>query len=136
MGIGDRRIFGLLALLSPFIDLQHHQFHIDHVFPMSRFTRARLQDAGIAAEEVDVFTDRANRIANLQLLDGPSNLEKQATLPAEWIEAKYPDEKAREHYCEKYFLDHVPGEIAGFLEFYEARRARLQDRISELLNSV
>ena len=136
MGIGDRRIFGLLALISPFIDLQRHQFHIDHIFPKSRFTRKYLQDTGITAERVDVFMDCANRIANLQLLDGPSNREKQATLPAEWIEAKYPDEEARRHYCEQYFLDHVPGEMAEFLEFYKARRARLQDRISQLVNSV
>ena len=38
MGIGDRRTFGLLALLSPFIELQRHQFHIDHNFPGTRFT--------------------------------------------------------------------------------------------------
>ena len=83
-----------------------------------------------------MFMDCADRIANLQLLDGTSNIEKQATLPAEWIEARYPDEEARGHYCERYLLDHVPGDMAGFLEFYEARRARLQDRISELMNSV
>ena len=136
MAIGDRRTFGLLALLSPFIDLQHHQFHIDHIFPKSRFTRKRLHDVKIAIEDVDVFMDCVDRIANLQLLDGPSNIEKQATLPAEWIEAKYPDEEARRHYCERYLLGHVPGEMPGFLEFYEARRARLQDRISELVNSV
>ncbi len=136
MGIGDRRTFGLLALLSPFIDLQRHQFHIDHIFPKSRFTRKRLQDAGIAAGDVDVFMDCADRIANLQLLDGTSNIEKQATLPAEWIDARYPDEKARRHYREKYLLDQVPSDMAGFLEFYEARRARLQDHISELVNSV
>jgi len=136
MAIGDRRTFGLLALLSPFIDLQRHQFHIDHIFPRSRFTRKRLHDAKIAAEEVDVFMDCADRIANLQLLDGPSNIEKQATLPAEWIEAKYLDDEARRYYCERYLLGHVPNEMPGFLEFYEARRARLQDRISELVNSV
>ena len=136
MGIGDQRTFGLLMLLSPFIDLQHHQFHIDHIFPKSRFTRKRLRDAGIAAEEVDGFMDLADRIANLQLLDGTTNIEKQATLPAEWIESKYPDQETRRHYCEKYLLDHVPGDLTGFLEFYEARQRRLQDRISELVNSV
>ena len=136
MGIRDRRTFGLLALLSPFIDLQRHQFHIDHIFPRSRFTRKRLHDAGIAAEEVDVFIDCADRIANLQLLDGTTNIEKQATPPDEWIKAKYPDEQARGEYREKYLLDHVPREMAGFLEFYKVRRARLQERISELVNSV
>ena len=136
MGIRDRRTFGLLALLSPFIDLQRHQFHVDHIFPRSRFTRKRLHDAGITAEEVDEFMDCADRIANLQLLDGTRNMEKQTTLPAEWIEAKYPDEHARGQYCEKYLLDHVPREMAEFLKFYRARRARLQERISELVNSV
>ncbi len=136
MGIGDRRVFGLLALLSPFIDLQRHQFHIDHIFPRSHFTRKRLHDAGVTTEEVDLFMDCANRIANLQLLDGTSNIEKKATLPAEWIAVKYPDEEARRNYCERYLLDQVPGEIGGFLRFYEFRRARLKERISEIVNSV
>ncbi|MCY4259648.1 MAG: DUF262 domain-containing protein [Rhodobacteraceae bacterium] len=136
MRIEDRRTFGLLALLSPFIDLQHHQFHIDHIFPKSRFTRKRLEDAGIATEEVDMFMDCADRIANLQLLDGPNNLEKQAALPAEWIKAQYPAEEARRHYCDRYLLGHVPSGMIGFREFYEARRTRLQDRISELVNSM
>ena len=136
MGLQDRRVFALLALLSPFIDFQRHQYHVDHIFPKSRFTRKRLRDAGIAAEEVDVFVDCADRIANLQLLDGASNIEKQATLPAKWIDAQYPTEESRRHYCEKYFLGNVPGDIIGFLEFYKARRARLQDRMLALVNSV
>ena len=39
MGISDRRVFALLTLLSPSIDLRTHQFHIDHIFPKSRFTQ-------------------------------------------------------------------------------------------------
>ena len=136
MGLRDRRVFALLALLSPFIDFQRNQYHIDHIFPRSRFTGKRLHDAGVAAEEVDVFVDCADRIANLQLLDGASNIEKQATLPAEWIDAQYPSEELRRHYCEKYFLGHVPGDMAGFLEFYNSRRVRLQERIFALVNSV
>ena len=136
MGLRDRRVFALLALLSPFIDFQHHQYHIDHIFPRSRFTRQRLQGAGVAPGELDVFIDCADRIANLQLLDGTSNIEKQAALPAEWIDARYPTEESRRHYCEKYFLGHVPGDIPRFLEFYQARRARLQVRILHLINSA
>ena len=136
MGLKDRRVFALLALLSPFIDFRRHQYHIDHVFPRSRITRKLLRDAGIGEEEMDTFVDCADRIGNLQLLDGASNLQKQATLPAEWIDAQYPTEESRQHYCEKYFLGNVPSDILGFLEFYEARRARLQDRIFVLVNSV
>jgi len=136
MDIRDRRTFGLLALLFPFIDFQHHQFHIDHIFPKSHFTKKQLADAGIADEDMDVFLDCVNRIANLQLLEGTSNIEKRATLPAEWIKTKYPDEKDQRHYCENYLLDPLPDEMARFLAFYEARRERLQKRISELVNMV
>ena len=134
MGLSDRRLFALLALLSPFIDLQHHHFHIDHVFPKSRFTPIRLREAGIDFEQIEVLADCANRIGNLQLLDGAINLEKQATLPAEWVETKYPNEEERRHYCNLYLLGDVPKDMGGFLEFYEARRERLQLRITELLN--
>ena len=136
MRISDRRIFSLLALLSSFINFQHHQFHIDHIFPKSRFTRKRLQGAEIAADKVERFIDCVDRIGNLQLLEGTSNIEKQATLPADWIRAKYPRETDREHYCEKYFLGEVPDRMVGFLEFYETRRARLKEHISALVNSV
>ena len=136
MGLKDRRVFALLALLSPFIDFQRHQYHIDHVFPRSRFTKKRLRDAGIAEEETDALIDCADRIGNLQLLDGPSNIEKRATLPAEWIDAQYPKEESRQHYCENYFLGNVPNDILWFVEFYEARRARLQERIFVIVNSV
>ena len=136
MGLKDRRVFALLALLSPFIDFQRHQYHIDHIFPRSRFTPTRLRDAGITEDETDTLIDFADRIGNLQLLDGPSNIEKQATLPADWINAQHPLEDARKHYCDKYLLGTVPRDMRGFSEFYEARRARLQNRIFELVNSV
>ena len=136
MGMNDRRIFALLAMLSPFIDFQHHHFHIDHVFPKSRFTPRRLHEAGIDENQIDILIDCANRIGNLQLLDGAINLEKQATLPAEWIEVQFPNEEKRRHYCDLYLLGEIPRDITGFLDFYEARQKRLQVRISELVNSV
>ena len=136
MGFSDRRVFGLLSLLSPFIDFQRNQFHIDHVFPKSRFARGRLLAAGIDEDEVDIHVDCANRIGNLQLLDGATNLEKRARLPLEWMEEAYPEEEARLRYSERYFLEDIPQQIGGFLEFYETRRSRLQERISELVNSA
>ena len=136
MSYSDRRVFGLLSLLSPFIDFQHHKFHIDHVFPKSRFGRSRLLDAGIDEDQVDSHADCANRIGNLQLLDGAANLEKRARLPLEWMEEAYPDEEARRHYSERYLLEDIPQEMTGFLGFYEMRRSRLQGRISELVNSL
>ena len=136
MGIGDRRLFALLALLSPFIDLRNHQFHVDHVFPRSRFTPSQLRAAGVDDEEIDTFSDCANRIANLQLLDGDINNEKRKKMPSEWMQEHFPDVQSRQHYCHLYHLGSVPEEIADFMDFYRARRERLQERVAELVNSV
>ena len=38
---GDSQLYALLTLLFPFVD-PRNRFHIDHVFPASRFTQARL----------------------------------------------------------------------------------------------
>ena len=136
MGISDRRIFPLLALLSPFIDLQRHHFHIDHIFPSSRFTPTRLRSAEVGDEHHQYFADSANRVANLQLLDGDVNLEKRAKLPTDWMDEHFADAQARQHYCDLYLLDSIPRKMAGFMQFYEVRRERLQKRITELVNSV
>lgn len=135
MRIADRRIFALLALLSPFIDLQHHHFHIDHVFPKSRFTPTCLKKAGIDEKQFTDMADRADRIGNLQLLDGKLNLEKRAKMPAKWIEYRYTDSTQRQQYCDTYLLGDVPREMEGFLRFYDARRNRLKYRIAKLLDT-
>ena len=135
MGYGDRRLFALMALLFPFVDLRN-RFHIDHVFPKSRFTPPQLRTAGVSEDKIETFIDYANRLGNLQLLDGDLNSEKQAKLPAEWLDEHCKDTQARQHYCEQHCLGDVPREIADFAEFYEARRERLQKRIGELVNTV
>ncbi len=136
MSYSDGRTFGLLSLLSPFIDFQHHKFHIDHVFPHSRFKRARLLEEGIKESSIDKYIDCANRIGNLQLLDGPVNLEKRDQMPLDWMEKTHPDAESLRHYSERYWLTGIPRKISGFLEFYEMRRSRMQKQISKLVNTV
>ena len=136
MSMSDRRVFALLTLLSPSIDLRTHHFHIDHIFPKSRFTKHRLRRAGIADEQHEDYADCADRIGNLQLLEGIPNVEKRDKMPAEWLDHHFPDEKARQHYRELYFLGEVPRKMADFMVFYEARRDRLQKEIEQLVNSV
>ena len=136
MAIGDRRIFSLLASLSPFIDLQRHQFHIDHIFPKSRFTRKRIHDARMTAEEVDVFMDCADRIATFSCSMGPATSKSRRHFRRNGSMRGTQRRRSGDTTVRKYLLGQVPGEMSGFLDFYEARRARLQDRISDLVNSV
>jgi hypothetical protein len=130
---GDRRLFPLLALLFPFVDLRN-QFHLDHIFPISRFSAAKLRKAQIADADMERLPTLANSLANIQLLDGPANNEKRAALPAEWLAVHFPDPNVREHYCQQHMLGAVPSDLVGFADFCERRRERLRSAIKASLN--
>ena len=91
MQYGNKLTFALLSQIFPFIDLSNH-FHIDHIFPQSRFTDRRLRDAGVPDDKVEDFKQLKNGLANLQLLQGPENNEKRAKMPADWLSQMYRDD--------------------------------------------
>ena len=128
------RTFTLLALLYPFVDLQSSKFHIDHIFPKSRFSSRRLRLAGVADDDVSVFQDRADRLPNLQLLVGEANESKSDTLPKQWIGETLHAQAATE-YAKRHDLGVVPADMKGFNVFYEARRDRLLGRLRQLLGA-
>jgi hypothetical protein len=134
MEYGDRRMFGLLSLLFSFIDLRN-QFHIDHVFPISRFARPQLRKAGFQEDEFAKLAKHANELPNLQLLEGAINNEKRAMMPAVWLAKLHADPAAERHYREKHLLGDVPADIHGFEAFYEARRERFRSKLTELLGA-
>ena len=128
------RTFTLLSLLYPFPDVVGYKFHIDHVFPRSRFTSKRLADAGVTKDEIPVFQDRADRLPNLQLLKGDANESKSNTLPQKWIAANFKPQEATE-YARDHDLGDVPPGMKGFNAFYEARRDRLFSKLRQLLGT-
>ncbi|MDB4631885.1 DUF262 domain-containing protein [bacterium] len=132
MQYGSKRLFALLTLLYPFVDVTNHHFHIDHVFPKSRFTIPKLKKAGVPQEDFDEFKEMANSLPNLQLLEGGENIEKQATMPAEWLNTRIAD-AARGNYCDIHLLGDVPETLPEFKTFYEARLNALRSKIVELL---
>ena len=133
MQSGNRLAFALLSLIFPFVDLRN-QFHIDHVFPASRFTEKRLLAAGVAEERIDDVMSCKNRLANLQLLEGAVNLEKSARAPMEWLDCTYSDPNGRQDYLERHLLGDLPESIVEFESFYDARRARLKKKIEQLVS--
>ena len=135
MKYGDRRVFPLLTMLFPHFRSRDVS-DVDHVFPKGRFTPTRLRNAGVYDDQFEAFRDNCDRFANLQLLDHTVNNEKRATLPADWLEVHCPDDPSRQAYCDRHLLGDVPKDITGFMEFYEARRERLKQRIAELINTL
>lgn len=126
------RTFALLSLVFPFVDLQNSRFHIDHVFPKSRFSPRHLRRAGVAEDDISEFQDRADRLPNLQLLVGEENESKSDKLPQQWIAGTLHAEAASA-YIARHDLGEIPAGMAGFSPFYEARRHRLLRRLRRLL---
>ncbi len=131
MRYGDRLTFALLSLLFPFVDLRN-QFHVDHIFPSTRFNERQLRKSDVPEGEIEAYRDRKDRLANLQLLQGVINNEKGTKMPAEWLSAELDRDREME-YRKLHLLGEVPISITDFGDFYEQRRAKLRQRISELL---
>lgn len=134
MDYGDKRMFALLSLLFPLIDLRN-KFHIDHVYPISRFTRARLLKAGFDEEQIETLARHANQLPNLQLLQGEFNTEKRAAMPGAWLAQHCPDPVAQQNHCDNHLLGELPPDLHGFDAFHAARREKLRARLTELLSS-
>lgn len=130
---GDRRMFPLLSLLYPFIDVRQLH-HVDHFFPRSQLQRRRLERLGCDGETIDKCLAARDRLANLQLLDGLLNVSKSDTLPAEWLLATYPDAAQRQAVLDRHDLGVVPTSATEFMAFYSARRERIRSRLAKLLS--
>jgi hypothetical protein len=130
---GDKRLFPLMTLLFDFVDTRNH-FHIDHVFPISRFSPGKLRQLGITEAEIAEWRDHADRLGNLQLLEGGFNQEKSAKLPAEWLKATFPSANQYTDYVARHCLGDVPNELKDFPIFYGTRRSLLRERIEQLLS--
>lgn len=134
MRFGDKRTFSLLSLVFDHLDLRQH-FHIDHVFPKSRFTLAKLRKI-YTDEGANDLKDLANRLPNLQLLEGHEHMQKRAKSPDQWLKSRGSPQQ-RQAYRDTHLLNDLPKKIGDyyddFEDFYEARRKRLKKRIADLL---
>ena len=127
------RVFALLSLIFPVMDLE--KLDVDHIFPVAKFSKRKLRDASVPEGEIEEFRERANRLGNLQLLPRSVNTEKSATMPAKWLARAYPDKSRRRTFVHDHLLGSVPEAMIGFVEFHDARRQRLVERIKVLLGN-
>lgn len=129
---GDKLSFSLLSLVFKHLDLNNH-FHVDHIFPRSRFTKNRLVKQGFSEDEIADLKQMVDSLPNLQLLSGLKNQEKSTRLPVEWLKTSFSSEEERGEYVNLHLLGDVPSDLFGFREFHKARREKLKDKIREIL---
>ncbi|ESQ85328.1 hypothetical protein AEAC466_04620 [Asticcacaulis sp. AC466] len=130
----DTRAFALLSLIFPGFDFSRH-FHVDHIYPQARFTDTQLKKAHVPAELWKVLADKANRLPNLQLLEGAINNQKRQKMPHEWYEAARPDSLARKQYLAGLEITNLPEKVVDFPLFYSERRKALRVRIIQALGT-
>jgi hypothetical protein len=129
---GQPVAFAALSLLSPHLDFSNH-FHVDHVYPKSLLTKRDLDGKGFTEVEIQALVDMGNRLANLQLLEGPANIQKQAQIPQQWVQVHFTDAQ-RPAYLERNMLGTLPNTPREFIPFYHARRNALKGRLRSLLS--
>ena len=131
----DRYAFPILALLYPNLDYRNHDFHKDHLHPISAFNRKAIFAMGLdeATKQRFLSPEWNNSIVNLQMLDSNENKSKQDRSLDDWVtfETQRKDRVA--------FLDRqlIPADVsltfADFVQFAERRRAILAARLKEIL---
>jgi len=79
---GNPATLPVLQLLYPNLDYKNSTFHIDHIFPKSKFN---LKNQDLPSN----FMRKENFLYNLQLLQGDENLSKRAQDPSLWLSEFY-----------------------------------------------
>ena len=135
LSYGDVRTFALLTLIFETVDT-NKSLHMDHVFPISRFKRRLLLAEGVPEDVIDEWTEHANTLPNLQLIEGAINQQKLTMLPAEWLHLREANPERRERYVYLHMLESLPERLGEFETFYQRRRKAIQARVVQLLGSA
>ncbi len=119
------RVFPILQILYPNLNYKTTTFHIDHIYPKSKFKK----------ENKKLDKDFCgNHLYNLQLLEGAENSAKKDKDPEEWLKEEYKDERAIEEYKRKNYIDPtLKLEWENIKEFREKREEAIITKLKEVL---
>lgn len=132
LSYGDKRTFALLSLMFPGFDFSRH-FHVDHIYPQARFSKAQLRKAQVDEDIWQDLGDKVDRLPNLQLLEGSINNQKRQKMPHDWYALFKPEVSARKEYLAGLEITDLPETLSGFMDFYEQRKQALRLRIASVL---
>ncbi|GAA8598701.1 DUF262 domain-containing protein [Helicobacter pylori] len=121
------RVFPVLQILYPNLNYKTTTFHIDHIYPKSKFKKE--------SEKLDKdFYECRNHLYNLQLLEGQENSTKKDKDPEAWLKEEYKNEQAMEEYKKRNYIDpKLKLEWENIKEFREKREEAIIKRLKEVL---
>ncbi|WQY76238.1 DUF262 domain-containing protein [Helicobacter pylori] len=118
------RVFPILRILYPNLNYKTATFHIDHIYPKSKFKKNKKLDKDFCG----------NHLYNLQLLEGAENSAKKDKDPEVWLKEEYKDERAIEEYKKRNYIDPtLKLEWENIKEFREKREEAIITKLKEVL---
>ncbi|GAA7010588.1 DUF262 domain-containing protein [Helicobacter pylori] len=128
---GYSRVFPILKILYPNLNYKTTTFHIDHIYPKSKFKKGN--------NKLDKdFYECGNHLYNLQLLEGQENSAKKDKDPEAWLKEEYKNEQAQaqaiEEYKKRNYIDpKLKLEWENIKEFRKKRKEAIIKRLKEVL---
>lgn len=120
-------VFPILRILYPNLNYKTTIFHIDHIYPKSKFNK---ENKKLNKD----FYKWGNYLFNLQLLEGAENSAKKDKDPEVWLKEEYKDERAIEEYKRKNYIDpNLKLEWENIKEFREKREKAIITKLKEVL---
>ncbi|MDU9787260.1 nuclease, EndA/NucM family protein [Helicobacter pylori] len=121
------RVFPILQILYPNLNYKTTTFHIDHIYPKSKFKKENKklnQD----------FYGWRDYLFNLQLLEGAENIAKKDKDPEVWLKEEYKDERDIEEYKKRNYIDPtLKLEWENIKDFREKREKAIIKKLKEVL---
>ncbi|GAA6805997.1 hypothetical protein BTM505_10900 [Helicobacter pylori] len=116
-----------MQTLYPNLNYKTTTFHIDHIYPKSKFKKEN--------EKLDKdFYECGNHLYNLQLLEGQENSAKKDKDPEVWLKEEYKNEQAIEEYKKRNYIDpKLKLEWDNIKEFRKKREEAIIKRLKEVL---
>ncbi|GAA9657105.1 hypothetical protein HpHCM49_14000 [Helicobacter pylori] len=125
---GNSQVFPILQILYPNLNCKTNTFHIDHIYPKSKFKKEN--------KKLDKdFYECGNHLYNLQLLEGQENSAKKDKDPEVWLKEEYKDnQQAIEEYKKRNYIDpNLKLEWENIKEFRETREEAIIKTLKEVL---
>lgn len=121
-------VFPILQILYPNLKYKTTTFHIDHIYPKSKFN-------GKNKKLNKDFYECGNHLYNLQLLEGQENKVKKDKDPEVWLKEEYKDnQQAIEEYKRKNYIDPtLKLEWENIKDFREKREKAIIEKLKEVL---
>ncbi len=125
----DAKVFPILQILYPHLNYQTTTFHIDHIYPKSKFNE---KNKKLNKD----FYKCGNHLFNLQLLEGAENSAKKDKDPEIWLKEEYKNQQAIEEYKKRNYIDPtLELEWENIEEFRKKREEAIIKRLKEVFLS-